>query len=58
MKKLINSLIFMLLSAILYGQAFISSVEELHPSKDCKMELLDGTMIEGAMASAFIANGF
>jgi len=48
----------MLLSAILYGQAFISAVEELHPSKDCKMELLDGTIIEGAMASAFIVNGF
>lgn len=59
MKILLNSVIIILLvSTVGYSQAFISSVQELHPSKDCKMELLDGTMIEGAMASAFIANGF
>lgn len=59
MKILLNSVIIILLvSTMGYSQAFISSVQELHPSKDCKMELLDGTMIEGTMASAFIANGF
>lgn len=59
MKKLVNSVIIaILLSSLSYGQAFIAPVQDLVPSKDCKMELLDGTIIQGKMTSAIVVSGF
>lgn len=58
MEKLTVCATLLFISFIGYGQGFIAAVEDLHPSKDCKMELIDGTLIEGAMASAVLINGF
>ena len=41
-----------------YSQAFISAVSEFQPSNDCKMELLDGTIVEGKVSMATISNGY
>lgn len=41
-----------------FSQAFISAVSEFQPSNDCKMELLDGTVVEGKVAMATISNGY
>jgi hypothetical protein len=41
-----------------FGQAFISAVSEFQPSNDCKMELLDGTIVEGKVSMATISNGY
>lgn len=40
------------------SQAFISAVSEFQPSNDCVMELLDGTVVKGKVASATIAFGY
>jgi hypothetical protein len=58
MKKLTILATLLSLTFLSYGQGFIAAIEDLHPSKDCKMELTDGTLIEGAMASAILMNGF
>ena len=57
MKKL-YIIIMVLTPFILKGQGFIGAVSELHPSKDCIVELLDGTEMKSGMASAFIVNGY
>ena len=52
-------LIILLISGNLSNaQSFISAVSKFQPSNDCKMELLDGTIVEGKVSMATIANGY
>ena len=39
------------------GQSFIAPVSEFAASDDCKMELIDGTIVEGKISMATIMNG-
>ncbi len=57
MKKTTLLLLFILFSTSqLFAQAFISAVSEFQPSNDCIMELIDGTIVEGKVASATLIN--
>lgn len=57
MKNLLT-LIFVAAAASLNAQGFIAAVSQLQPSKDCHMELNDGTKISGEMRMAAINGGF
>ena len=57
MKNTALFLLFVLISTSqLIAQAFISAVSEFQPSNDCIMELIDGTIVEGKVASATLIN--
>mgnify|MGYP006921589260 CR=1 FL=1 len=58
MKKLQLISIMLVVPFMLRAQAFISGVSELHPSKDCIVELTDGSEMKAGMSSAVIINGF
>ena len=58
MKCLLLSILALLLSnSFTNGQAFISAVSEFQPTDECKMELVDGTIIEGKVSMATLING-
>lgn len=59
MKNVALSTILLLAATISsFGQAFISAVSEFQPSNNCKMELLDGTIVEGKVSMVTISNGY
>lgn len=51
-------MLILVVSQSAFSQSFISAVSEFHPSNDCKMELIDGTHVEGKVAMATVMNGY
>ena len=57
LKSIIAILAILLVSTIGYSQGFIAAVSEFQPADDCKMELLDGSIVEGKVSMAVIISG-
>lgn len=54
----LSAILLLGVSISAFSQAFISAVSEFQPSNDCKMEMLDGTIVEGKVSMATISNGY